>query len=164
MTLLADMLEHPLYPASRPGMEVVHSFVQLLRRMEQEEGCDFQRIRAGLADMERITRAGIVEIGSKVFLSEEAEVSLSELLEAHSPPKCTPLVDAVSQALLVILSAPAGLMRLAQGLMGNLYDASVVRRLARLLKLRWEGETLYGPFGPDMLMPETYDFIFRAGN
>jgi hypothetical protein len=71
--------------------------------------------------------------------------------------------NTVSQALLVILSAPVTPMQLARRLMGNLSDTDSVQKLAYLLNLMWKDETSYGPFCPETLMPEKFNFVFKNG-
>lgn len=56
-------------------------------------------------------------------------------------------------------------MYVAQSFMGNTatLDADASRQLAEIVGIPW-GESGYGPFVPDSLMPATYGFRFEAGS
>ncbi|KLU84771.1 hypothetical protein MAPG_03807 [Magnaporthiopsis poae ATCC 64411] len=158
VALLAILTGDPANPEAKDDLPLLASFVSFLQSMVVHEGgagCDLQKMLDGISKMEKVARDAV------------AAASLAPTMPVD--PSLWPLAVAsgrTGKAIGQLLACKAyHPMYVAQSFMGNTVtlDNDAARQLAEIVGIPW-GESGYGPFVPDSLMPATYGFRFEAGS
>ncbi|CAG9988787.1 unnamed protein product [Clonostachys byssicola] len=145
LALLEDTLQAPNNPRACTNNELIQTFYNFLETTQRLQHCDLGAMVKGLSKIYALTTTALP--GQQ--MAEENTATMS------SSSNERPL------QILQFLSQYKDFMPLAQGLMGNMPESSRVREFANLLGIDFQLTEDFGPFVPEILRPELYNFTFE---
>ncbi|KAH7121659.1 hypothetical protein EDB81DRAFT_913927 [Dactylonectria macrodidyma] len=147
LLLFYDVLRDPKSPGAESSVLAIEEFVDYLKRIIQELGCDVHRMLEGCTKMRRVARSAILPN--------------HYLPVTHTSSNLDPTV--LFERLRQVLSSRKNYLSLAQRLMSDMpgSEDDMLMGLTKALAIDWDRNDAYGPFVPNILKADSYNFGFE---
>ncbi|KAL9562897.1 hypothetical protein ACKAV7_013083 [Fusarium commune] len=151
LTLFTSILQSPFSPQVHLDLSLITGFVRAIEKLQVYHGCDFENLLKGCTRIEDAARNVVNSLGA---------TSGDQHFSTNTSPG--PLTEGKYLVLCQRLSGSVDHMQIVHGLMGNIpiLCSEAVEVFAELLGIDPGWTYTYGPFAPESLKPENFNFRF----